>query len=105
MTCFIYLNEIEMTIPNRLYNFWEIVEILPYEDCDTSHWPWYVYEMIDAFSKNPEVKIIYDELHTYEPMWWDKFYYYQYKVRDYRGDCRYVNEEWIRPRSATALFI
>ncbi len=104
MTCFICLNEIEMTIPNRLYNFWDIVEILPPEDCDTSHWPWYVYEMIDTFSKNPEIEIIYDELHTAERNW-EVFYYYQYKVRDYRGDCRYVNEEWIRPRSITALFI
>lgn len=94
-----------MTIPDRLYNEWNIVEILPYEDCDTTYWPWYVYEMIDAFSENPEVEIIYDELHTYEPLWWDKFYYYQYKVRDYRGDCRYVNEEWIRPRNTIALFI
>ena len=103
MTCFIYLNEIEMN--KSLYNEWNIVEILPYEDCDTTYWPWYVYEMIEAFSKNPEVEIIRSELHDYQPVWWNKIYYYQYKVRDYRGEIRYVNENWIRPKSTTALFV
>ena len=94
-----------MSIPYNLYKEWDTVEILPVEDCDTSHWPWYVIEMIDTFSKNPEVKILYNELHDYHPLGWDKIYYYQYKIRDYRGETRYVNEDWIRPRSTTALFV
>lgn len=93
-----------MNIPDRLYNAWEIVEVLPYKECDTNYWPWYVYEMIDAFNENPEVEIIYDELHSMERNW-EVVYYYQYKVRDCHWECRYVNEEWIRPKDTMALFI
>ena len=87
-----------------LYKEWDIVEILPVEDCDTSYWPWYVYEMIDMFKNNSEVKILYDELHTAEHNW-ERFYYYQYRIRDCTGETRYVNENWIRPKSTTALFV
>ncbi len=88
-----------------LYGVWDIMEVLPIEECDTNYWPWYVSGMIDIFSKNPEVEILYDEPHTYISMWWDKFYYYQYKIRDCNWQTRYVNEGWIRPKFTTALFI
>ena len=88
-----------------LYKKWDIVEILPPEDCDTRYWPWYVSEMIDTFSKNPGVKILYNELCDYHPLGWDKIYYYQYRVIDCHWESRYVNEDWIRPRSTTALFV
>ena len=88
-----------------LYKKWDIVEVLPSEDCNTSYWPWYTYNMIEGFSKNPKVEIIYDEIRDYRPLWWDRIYYYQYRVRDCYWDCRYVNEDWIRHRATTALFI
>lgn len=88
-----------------LYKKWDIVEILPPEDCDTSHWPWYTLNMIETFSKNPKVEIIYAEIHDYQPLWWDRIYYYQYRVRDCHWDWRYVNEDWIKPKSTIALFI
>lgn len=93
-----------MDKPKPLYKEWDIIEILPYDDCDTNYWPWYVYEMIEVFDKNPEVKIIFEEFHSAE-RYWEVFYYYQYKVRDCYWETRYVNEDWIRPRSITALFI
>lgn len=88
-----------------LYNKWDIVEILPYEECNTSYWPWYVHDMIETFSKNPKVEILYEELFDYRPIWWDKIYYYQYRVIDFHWEKRYVNEDWIRHKDTTALFI
>ena len=87
-----------------LYKKWDIVEILPPEDCDTSYWPWYTFNMIEVFSKNPKVEILFDEIRT-EAHNWEVIDYYQYKVRDCYWDGRYVNEDWIRPRSTIALFI
>lgn len=85
-----------------MYRIWDRVKILPYEDCDTSYWPWYNDSMIHDFERNPEVEIVSIEPYHYHLD--EQYAQYQVKIMN-STKTWWVNDSWIAGTSNLAIFI